>query len=52
VYNTDRAASWMDGDFNDDGIVDVLDAADLMGGGLYEAGNYLPSTAQQRRSTV
>jgi hypothetical protein len=42
----------MDGDFNDDGIVDILDAAELMGGGLYDAGNYLPAPAPQRKSTV
>jgi len=52
VYDAGVAASWMDGDFNDDGFVDVLDAADLIGGGLYESGNYLPSPAQQRKSTV
>jgi hypothetical protein len=37
----------------DDGIVDVLDAADLMGGGLYETGSYLPSpSAAARRKSI
>jgi hypothetical protein len=53
VYDAGVAASWMEGDFNDDGIVDVLDAADLMGGGLYETGSYLPSpSAAARRKSI
>jgi hypothetical protein len=33
-------ATWNEGDFSYDGIVDILDAADFFATGLYDAGNY------------
>jgi len=33
-------ANWVDGDFNHDGVVDVLDAADFVAAGLFNAGPY------------
>jgi hypothetical protein len=39
-FNTGEPATWAEGDFNYDGIVDVLDIADVMALGLYDAGGY------------
>ena len=39
------AASWSEGDFGYDGIVDILDAADFVSTGLFNAGPYGPVAA-------
>jgi hypothetical protein len=33
-------ASWNEGDFDYDGVVDILDAADFLGSTLFDAGPY------------
>jgi hypothetical protein len=33
-------ADWLEGDFNYDATVDILDASDFFATGLYDAGNY------------
>ena len=39
-FDTGAAATWLEGDFSYDGIVDILDAADFVTTGLYNTGNY------------
>lgn len=45
-FNSGLPATWRDGDFNDDGLVDGLDFVALMSTGLYSRGYYndLPAT--------
>jgi len=40
-YDTRIKATWSQGDFNYDTVVDVLDAADLIASGLFDAGTYV-----------
>jgi len=39
-YNAERSATWQEGDFNGDGMVDVLDIAEFVSEGLYNGGRY------------
>jgi hypothetical protein len=39
-FDTGLPARWQDGDFGADGLVDVLDAADFIATGLFDAGGY------------
>jgi len=39
-FDTGLPATWLEGDFNYDGVVDILDALDFFNTGLYDAGNY------------
>ena len=39
-FNSGLPTSWREGDFNDDGLCDMLDVADLMSAGLYAANSY------------
>ena len=41
-FNTGLIATWLEGDFNHDGILDTLDLADVLNTGLYDAGMYNP----------
>jgi hypothetical protein len=43
MFNSGSTSTWAGGDFTYDGVVDVLDAADFVGVGLYNTGTYLPS---------
>jgi hypothetical protein len=38
------------GDFNYDGLVNILDTADFLGFGLYDTGSYAPAGAAQAAS--
>ena len=40
AYDSGVLATWKEGDFNGDGLVDILDAADLSSHGLFNAGPY------------
>ena len=44
-FDTGEAASWLEGDFSYDGIVDILDAADFLSTGLYDTGPYVTFSA-------
>ena len=39
-FDSGRPATWNEGDFGNDGLVDILDAADLFSTGLFNAGVY------------
>jgi MYXO-CTERM domain-containing protein len=39
-FDTGLPATWIEGDFNYDNSVDILDAADFFATGLYDAGGY------------
>jgi len=39
-FNSGAPASWSEGDFNHDGVFDMLDVADLMSTGIYAADSY------------
>jgi len=39
-FGTGEPATWMDGDFNYDGVVDIQDVADFSATGLYGGGSY------------
>ena len=39
-FNAGESADWLDGDFNQDGVVDLLDAADFIAAGRFNAGPY------------
>ena len=39
-------ASWNEGDFTYDGVVDILDAASFLSNGLFDAGPYNPPAGQ------
>jgi hypothetical protein len=39
--------NWQDGDFNYDGLLDILDIGDFLGTALYNTGGYLPAAAPQ-----
>jgi hypothetical protein len=41
-FDSGLLASWIEGDSNYDGIVDVLDIADFLTTGLFDAGSYNP----------
>ncbi|MBM4013159.1 MAG: hypothetical protein FJ286_17670 [Planctomycetes bacterium] len=41
----DNSSGWVDGDFNYDGIVDILDATGLIASGLVDAGAYIPAAS-------
>ena len=44
-FDAGTAATWNQGDFTYDGVVDILDAADFMSTGLFDAGPYGPQGA-------
>jgi rhamnogalacturonan endolyase len=44
-FNAAGGATWSDGDFNYDGVVDMIDVADLIGTGLYGHDGYGVSAA-------
>ncbi len=44
-FNSGLAASWQEGDFNDDGRVDVFDLVALTAAGAYGGGSYNPTMA-------
>jgi hypothetical protein len=39
-FDTGLPADWLEGDFNYDATVDILDAADFFATSLYDAGSY------------
>ncbi len=39
-YSTGMPASWPEGDFNDDGVMDILDISDFVSTGPYNTGSY------------
>jgi len=39
-FDTGLPATWIEGDFNYDKVVDILDAADFFATSLYDAGSY------------
>lgn len=41
--NPDAPVAWSTGDFNHDDTIDVMDLADLFGGGVLDADTYLPA---------
>jgi hypothetical protein len=41
-FNSGNPSTWSQGDFNYDGVVNVLDAADFLTTGLYDSGLYNP----------
>ncbi len=47
--DTGVSASWSEGDFGYDGIVDILDIAEFVSTGLYDAGTYSPPVASAAR---
>jgi hypothetical protein len=51
-FNRGVAARWEEGDFNYDGVVDLLDAAEFLTRGLYDAGAYGPSAAASTTAGV
>jgi len=44
-YDTGEPATWTQGDFTYDGIVDILDVSDFLVTGLFDNGGYLPVPA-------
>jgi len=43
-FDSGAASSWADGDFNYDGVTDILDIAGFVSSGLYNADPYNPPT--------
>jgi cellulase/cellobiase CelA1 len=41
TFDTNAAAVWSDGDFNHDGVVDVLDLSEFISGDLLDRGGYV-----------
>lgn len=41
-FDAGTEASWLDGDFNADGILDILDRGELFASELLDRGPYLP----------
>jgi hypothetical protein len=46
LFDAGDLATWIHGDFTGDGLVDILDAADFLTQGLYDAGSYAASAGQ------
>lgn len=42
-FDSGQAADWYEGDFDYDGLVDILDAAGFVSTGLYDTGPYRPA---------
>ena len=40
-----KEADWLAGDFTYDGLVDILDAAEMLATGLYDTGPYNPPSS-------
>ena len=51
-FNSGLPATWRDGDFNDDGVVDGRDFVALMSTGLYARGSYNPAPATVTTAAV
>ena len=49
-FNTGDAATWSEGDFNYDGVVDILDLAGFLSTKLVDAGRYVPSEPPQGKA--
>ncbi|MBU6309699.1 MAG: hypothetical protein KJS77_08145, partial [Planctomycetes bacterium] len=45
-FDTGSPASWNEGDFTYDGVVDILDAASFLSNGLFDAGSYNPPAGE------